>query len=87
MRRARLFCTPVHGRRRRRLRGEAAGDLCGNQQIAAASEGLPDGWAALLSRSEPREIFYHHSATKTTQLKRPAVEVDPSSVLVEPEAC
>ena len=59
----------------------------GEAQIAAASEGLPDGWAALLSRSEPREIFYYHSATKTTQWERPEVEVDPSSVLVEPEAC
>ena len=61
----------------------ARGVYAGEAQIAAASAGLPEGWVAYLSRSEPREIFYVHVATKATQWERPGV--DPDST--EPEAC
>mmetsp|Transcript_31543 Transcript_31543/g.82454 ORF Transcript_31543/g.82454 Transcript_31543/m.82454 type:complete len:340 (+) Transcript_31543:80-1099(+) len=43
----------------------------GEAQKAAASVGLPEGWAACLSTSEPREIFYVHLATNSTQWERP----------------
>ena len=46
----------------------------GEAQIAAAAAGLPEGWAAYLSRSEPREIFFFHAATNTTQWDRPDAE-------------
>ena len=40
-------------------------------RVAALSVGLPDGWAVLLSTSEPREPFYHHEESNLTQWKRP----------------
>jgi len=43
----------------------------GEAQVAAASVGLPEGWAARLSTSEPREIFYVHIASNATQWERP----------------
>ena len=43
----------------------------GEAQVAAASIGLPEGWAARLSTSEPREIFYVHVASNSTQWERP----------------
>ena len=46
----------------------------GEAQIAAASVDLPDGWLAYLSTSEPREIFYFHVASNTTQWERPDAE-------------
>lgn len=57
-----------------------AGDriYAGEAQIAAASAGLPTGWTACLSTSEPREIFFVHIATKATQWERPdAEQADP----------
>ena len=40
-------------------------------RVAAISVGLPDGWAVLLSTSEPREPFYHHEESNLTQWERP----------------
>ena len=40
-------------------------------RVAALSVGLPDGWAVLLSTSEPREPFYHHEESNLTQWERP----------------
>lgn len=47
----------------------------GEAQIAAAAAGLPEAWAAYLSRSEPHEIFYFHAATNATQWERPDANV------------
>ena len=43
----------------------------GEAEVAAASVGLPAGWTALMARSLPKAIFYHHAESDTTQWERP----------------
>ena len=51
----------------------------GEAQIAAASMGLPEGWGACLSTSEPREIFFVHLASNATQWERPEANTGPTA--------
>ena len=47
----------------------------GEARVAAASAGLPDGWVAQLSTSEPREVYFGHVACGASQWERPTCAV------------
>ena len=47
----------------------------GEARVAAASAGLPDGWVAQLSTSEPREVYFVHEASGASQWERPTCAV------------
>ena len=50
----------------------------GEAELAALSKGLPSGWIALRARSEPRDVYYYHESSDTTQWRRPVAHAAPA---------
>lgn len=48
-------------------------------------QGLPDGWRALRTRSEPSEIYYFHERSEATQWERPTADAQQGAADVTAE--